>query len=101
MERCISMRRMLVFLLMVTILLCSFSACSSADEEKTADEIAVEKARDAFCDQKYGILLSILSPSTVHGSEIDIDVNDLQSVSVFLPIEETDDGIVIDFNELE
>ena len=51
------MRRMLVFLLMVTILLCGFSACSSTDGEKTAEEITTEKASEEFCNQKYGVFV--------------------------------------------
>ena len=51
-------------------------------------------------EQKFGILLNILSPSTVHVGGIQIDVNELHNPKIQFPIFETDVGIDIDFNEL-
>ena len=52
-------------------------------------------------DQKCGMLLSILFPSTVHVDGIVIDVNDLHPEKALLPTTDTDDEIVIDVNELQ
>ena len=53
----VSMTKVLVFLLVVAILMSSFTACSPVDRGKTAEEITTERAKDEFCDQKYGIFV--------------------------------------------
>ena len=65
----------------------------------TVSPLITFTARGSLNEQKYGMLLTILFPSRLHGFEIFIDDKELHPENAWLEIYETEEGIVIDVNE--